>query len=309
MLPPVAPTKRTIADRAGDTLAWHLGRASRRSGWIVRRGTARLRLRPTFLVIGAQKAGTRSLHGYLSDHPAILCATPKEVHYFDYAYNRGDGWYRAHFPLATRHSATHRKVGVVPAVGEVTPAYLFDSLVPKRVHAFDPGMKLIAVLRDPVSRAYSHYQMQTRLAREAGSFEEALADEAKGLPVGRERITSGPDASESARRTSYIARGRYAEQLERWLELFPREQLLVLLSEELLIEPANAMFRIARFLDVPEYRSASYVRRNVNEYAPMDPATREQLALTYESDNRRLEVLLGRTLDWTRTQATSTRES
>jgi len=301
-------TPRAIAGRARRALEWRLTSARRRSAWFARRGTARLRLKPTFLVIGAQKSGTTSLHGYLADHPAILCATPKEVHYFDHAYHRGDKWYLAHFPLASRGMTARARSGVKPAVGEVTPAYLFNPLVPKRAHGFDPRLKLVAVLRDPVLRAYSQYQMQHRQGREPLSFEDALANEEALLPSELERIAFDPFApSDTAQRIAYVARGRYAEQLERWLEVFPHEQLLVLTSEELLSEPMEAMSRIARFLDIPEHRSASYPLRGVKEYAPMDPATRERLALLFESENRRLERLLGREFDWVRPQTPATR--
>ena len=299
---------RALAGRARRALGWRLTRARRRSAWYARRGTTAIRLKPTFLVIGAQKSGTTSLHGYLADHPAILCATPKEVHYFDHAYHRGDRWYLAHFPLASRGIAARARIGGAPAVGEVTPAYLFNPLVPRRAHAFDPRLKLIAVLRDPVMRAYSQYQMQHRQGREPLSFEEALANEAALLPSELERIESDPFApSETAQRIAYVARGRYAEQLERWLEVFPHEQLLVLTSEELLSEPMEAMSRIARFLAIPEHRSASYPLRGVKEYSPMDPATRDRLALLFEPDNRRLERLLGRELDWVRPHTPATR--
>jgi hypothetical protein len=261
-------------------------------------------LRPTFLVIGAQKAGTSSLYWYLREHPAILCASPKEVHYFDHAYQQGSGWYVAHFPLAPRAAVARRRVDLPPVVGEVTPAYLFNPLVPERVRAFDPAMKLIAILRDPVTRAYSQYHMQLRQGRETRSFEDALAHEASALPAELERILSDPSASsETAQRLAYVRRGRYAEQLERWLEFFPREQLFVLTSDELRADPADAMSRIAHFLDIPEYRSATYAMSGVKKYPPMDPATTEHLARIFETDNRRLELLVGRALDWTRPQA------
>ena len=81
----------------------------------------------------------------------------------------------------------------------------------------------------------------------------------------------------------------------------------MLTSDELLSEPLEAMSRIARFLDIPEHRSASYPLRGVKEYAPMDPATRERLALLFESENRRLELLVGREFDWVRPQTPATR--
>ena len=241
-----------------------------------RRATSRLRLRPTFLVLGAQKAGTTSLHRYLSEDPAVLRASPKEVRYFSRTYDRGDRWYRAQFPLRARRVLGRLQVGVWPAVGEASPQYLFHPLAPARVHAFDPLMKLIAVLRDPVDRAYSQYQMQLRWGYEHGSFEDALALEEAELDAELAKFYDDPPVYTTlVNRISYVARGRYAEQLERWLEFFPREQLLVLVSEELVTEPEEAMSSVARFLGIPE-RAGSYPHLGggggVFEYDAMDPA-------------------------------------
>lgn len=265
------------------------------------RATAPLRLRPTFLVIGAQKSGTTSLHRHLADHPGVVCATPKEVHYFNVNFFQPRAWYLAHFPLKTRGLAIRRGHGIRPAVGEITPGYLFHPRVPERVHAFDAHLKLIAVLRDPVERAYSQYQMQVRKRGETLSFEEALDREETDLPAELERLRKDPSyISPNGLRHSYVARGRYAEQLERWLDLFPREQLLVLTSEELLGNPGETMSRVTPFLEIPESRAASYPLEGVREYPRMSPAVRERLAHVFEPENRKLEELLGRELAWTR---------
>lgn len=267
---------------------------------MLRRLTAPLRARPTFLVIGAQKAGTTPLHRYLVEHPAVLCAEPKEVHFFDNAYDRGSAWYPAHFPARSEVREIRRTLGAA-AVGEVTPAYLFHPRAAQRVHAFDPGLRLLAVLRDPVDRAYSQYQMQVRRRGETLSFEEALALEEMELPAELHRARDDPSyISPSGFRRSYVARGLYAAQLERWLELFPRERVLVLSSEELLTEPDAAMATIASFLGVPEWKAPRYPRRSTGSYEPMADETRERLARTFEQHNRRLEELLSRRLDWTR---------
>ena len=286
--------------RRRDRLRWEAGRAH----WIFRQATSRLRLRPTFLVLGAQKSGTTSLHRYLAEHPAVLRASPKEVRYFSRVYDRGDNWYRAQFPLRARRFSRRMQVGVWPAVGEASPQYLFHPFAPARVHAFDPHMKLIAVLRDPVDRAYSQYQMQLRWGFESGSFEEALDREEAELDAELAKFQDDPPVySTLVNRISYVARGRYAEQLERWLELFPREQLLVFLSDDLSEDPERAMSRVARFLEIPERRAESYPRLGggggVFEYPPMDPSTRERLAGAFVTPNRRLAELLDRELPWT----------
>jgi hypothetical protein len=263
-----------------------------------RRATADLRLRPTFLVIGAQRSGTTSLDDYLAEHPAVLSAVVKEVQYFHRHYEKGERWYRSRFPLAARARLVRRRVGVPPAVGETSPDYLFDPRAPARVHAFDPRMRLVAVLRDPVERAYSHWRMEVRRGREELSFEEALDREESELDRELALLLRTDGYREVPFRISYVARGRYAEQLERWLELFPREQLLVLTSDELGADPAEAMSRISRFLEVPDWHAEQYGRRSVQGEALMPPETRERLARAFAPHNRRLEELLGRELGW-----------
>jgi hypothetical protein len=281
-------------------------KAMQRVSRTARRATSRWRLRPTFLVLGAQKAGTTSLHSYLSEHPAVLSAALKEVQYFNLFYDRGESWYRAQFPLATTAWAIRRRLGVSPAVGEATAAYLFYPRVPERVHAFDPRMNLIAVLRDPVDRAYSHFQMELRWGRESGSFEDALAQEEREIPPELERIRNDPEyVSHNGFSRTYVARGLYAEQLERWLQFFPRAQLLVLTSEELLADPAQVMSRIASFFGIPEWRAETYPLRGARPYPPISTEARERLARTFEPHNRVLEALLGRELGWTRPAAGS----
>ena len=116
--------------------------------------------------------------------------------------------------------------------------------------------------------------MEHRWGRETGSFEDTLSREEATLPAELEKILSDPSApSDTAARCAYVARGRYAELLERWLGFFPREQLLVLTSEELLAHPAEAMAEITRFLGLPGFRAESNPLRGVREYPPMDPRT------------------------------------
>ena len=117
---------------------------------VLQRLTAPLHARPTFLVIGAQKAGTTSLHRYLVEHPAVLCAEPKQVHFFDNGYDLGSAWYLTHFPARSEAREIRRTLGAA-AVGEVAPAYLFHPQAAQRAHAFDPGLRLLAVLRDRVA--------------------------------------------------------------------------------------------------------------------------------------------------------------
>src|SRR5215208_8528317 len=130
--------------------------------WTYGKATAKLRPLPDFLILGAQKAGTTALYAYLRWHPQITGPSFKEVSFFDRHYARGERWYRAHLPM--RRSSI---------VGEASPSYLFHPLAPERVAQMLPNARLVALLRNPVDRAFSHYQHEVALGREPLSFEAA----------------------------------------------------------------------------------------------------------------------------------------
>jgi len=257
---------------------------------------------PDFLVLGAQKAGTTALYAYLRWHPGITGPSWKEVSFFDRHWWRGEPWYRGQFPLRgqlplRRHSPLR---GAGRIVGEASPSYLFHPLAPERARSLVPEAKLIVLVRDPVTRAYSHYQHEVALGREPLSFEEALDAEEERTRGEVERLVADPRAfSRAWWDHTYVARGRYAEQLERWLGRFPREQLLVIHTEDLGERPAETYAEILSFLGAAPHALDTYPRVFDRSYAPMLPATRERLAATFAEPNRHLDALLGRELGWT----------
>ena len=251
--------------------------------------TARLRPLPDFLILGAQKSGTTALYAYLRRHPEITGPAWKEVSYFDRHYRRGPAWYRGNFPL--------RAHGAI--VGEASPSYLFHPLAPERAAALLPNALLIALVRDPADRAHSHYHHEVALGREELPFEEALEREEERLAGELERMHDDPGYfSHAWWNHTYLARGRYAEQLARWLDHFPRERLLVLSNEELAERPAETYARVLEFLGARPHRLASYPRVYDRDYPAMRPETRLKLAVAYAEPNRRLYALLGRDLGW-----------
>ena len=264
-------------------------RVARTAVWGAGRATARWRPLPAFLVIGAQKAGTTALYAYLRWHPGITGPSWKEVSFFDRHWWRGERWYRGQFPL--------RSGGRL--VGEASPSYLFHPLAPERARAVVPHARLVAVLRDPVDRAYSHYQHEVALGREPLSFEEALAAEEERTRGEVERLLADARAfSRAWWDHAYTARGLYAEQLERWLAVFPREQLLVVTTDELGETPHETYASILAFLGAAPHTLEKYPRVFDRDYAPMRPETRAALAMRFAEPNRRLEALLGRSLSW-----------
>jgi Sulfotransferase domain len=256
-------------------------------GWV----TSPFRPLPDFLVLGAQKAGTTALYEYLRRHPQISGPSWKEVSFFDRHWARGESWYRGNFPNVARTRGKH--------VGEASPSYVFHPLAPQRVQEVVPEARLIVLVRNPVDRALSQYNHEVALGREPLPFEEALDAEEERLRGEQERMAADPRYfSREWWSHTYKARGRYAEQFERWLAVFPREQLLVLPSDDLGSEPARAHAQVLEFLGASPQRLDSYPRVYEREYEPMKPETRERLAAEFEEPNRRLYELLGRDLGW-----------
>ena len=264
-------------------------KVARTAVWTSGRLTARWRELPDFLVIGAQKAGTTALYAYLRWHPSIAGPFWKEVSFFDRHWARGEAWYRGQFPL--------RSSGKI--VGEASPSYVFHPLAPQRVEEVVPEARLIVLVRNPVDRALSQYNHEVALGREPLPFEEALDAEEERLRGEQERMAADPRYfSREWWSHTYKARGRYAEQLERWLAVFPCEQLLILPSDDLGSDPARAHAQVLEFLGASPQRLDSYPRVYEREYEPMKPETRERLAAEFEEPNRRLYELLGRDLGW-----------
>ncbi|HET7626188.1 MAG TPA: sulfotransferase [Verrucomicrobiae bacterium] len=168
-------------------------------------------MRPTFIIVGAQKAGTTSLYHLLYRHPRIKPAKKKELHYFDNNYFRDQSWYESMFPLARLFFGAPSKVAK-PITGEASPYYLFHPSAVSRMARTLPDAKLIVLLRNPVERAYSHYQHQVRSRTENLSFEDALASEKERIQGEAEKLLKD-DRFRSAkhRRYSYLSRGIYAD--------------------------------------------------------------------------------------------------
>jgi hypothetical protein len=258
---------------------------------------------PGLLVIGAQRAGTSSLYKYLEGHPLLLAALRKETRYFSGNYGRGEDWYRAHFASRARHALLSRRHGRPPVGFEATPAYLFHPLAPERAARLVPGAKLVVLLRDPVERAWSHYHHVARRRREELSFTDAVAAEPARLALEAERLAADPLAeTRLLNRYGYIAKGRYAEQIERWLQHYPRTQLLVLRTEDLFARPRMVLGDLYRFLGLPEWYPAefgnhSYVITTPSR-SPVPEDVRERLGAEYAPHNRRLYELVGRDFGW-----------
>ncbi|GHO91877.1 hypothetical protein KSF_019250 [Reticulibacter mediterranei] len=267
--------------------------------------TSRLRLLPNFIIIGSARSGTTSLYNYLIQHPGIAPALHKEVHFFDYNYQRGFSWYRGQFPALPHmyYIQTIRRQIII--TGEASPYYLFHPYVPQRVAQFLPEIKLIALLRNPIERAFSHYCWEVDWRNEHLSFEDALEQEEERMQGVIQTLAYGKSFPHL--HFSYISRGQYAEQLERWFVCFPREQILIIKSEDMYNNPAAIFTQTLDFLHIssstievgnfkPEFKP--YNGQKSSLHKKMLPATRQLLAERFQPDNERLYTLLGRDFGW-----------
>lgn len=255
---------------------------------------------PDYLILGAQKGGTTSLQHDLEAHPQVVPAATKEIHYFDLEYARGDSWYRSHFPASARRRQAARR-GRPVCAGDATPYYLFHPLAPRRARRTAPEARLIVLLRDPVERAHSHYHHEVRLGFEDRPFDEALDLEAGRLAGEAERILSEAHYRSLAHQHhSYASRGCYAAQLRAWWEHFPREQTLILTTEELAADPAASYGRVLDFLGLPPWCPPAFSRLNATGRRGMERDVRVRLERFFEPHNQELEALLGRRLGWGR---------
>lgn len=261
--------------------------------------TATYRILPSFIIIGAQRCGTTSLYDYLSNHPQIIPSPVKELFYFDDYYQRPIEWYKSFFPTEKQKEKLERDLVARVITGEASPSYFFHPYAAKRIKETLPQVKLILVLRDPIERAYSHYNHIRRLNREPLSFEEALAKEVERITPDIEKLAKDEFYKADQRRDySYLTRGYYAKQLTEWYKYFPKEQLLVVQSEEFYRETPRVYNEIVEYLGLNSYTLPVFEAKNALKYAKMAPETKEKLKAYFAPKNEELYELLGKRFDW-----------
>jgi hypothetical protein len=261
--------------------------------------TAKKRILPSFIIIGAQRCGTTSLYDYLSHHPQIIPSPVKELFYFDDYYTRLIEWYKSFFPTEKEREKLEKDLVASVITGEASPSYFFHPYAAKRIKETLPDVKLILVLRDPIERAYSHYNHIKRLNREPLSFEEALEKELERITPDVEKLARDENYKADQRRDySYLTRGYYAKQLKEWYKHFPKEQLLIIQSEEFYRETPKVYDEIVEYLGLNSYTLPTFEAKNALKYAKMAPETKEKLKAYFAPKNEELYELLGKRFDW-----------
>lgn len=240
---------------------------------------------PDFLIVGQQKCGTTSLYSYLVKHPQILPALKKEIHFWNENLDLGQDWYLSHFPAISSGS------GYI--TGEASATYLDAVHIAPKIAKILPDIKIIVLLRNPVDRTISHYHMRSRDRNESASMQEAVFSGivARDSGSGIKPIGSGQD-------NRYLAGSRYVELLRQWMSVIPRDQFLVLRSEDLFMNPMEVVNRTFDFLGVEPHELSSYRKSNSGSYVPIPEQSRQLLCDYFDAYNQQLEDYLGMTFDW-----------
>ena len=298
--------------------------------------------KPEFMLIGSAKCGTTSFSSYLPLHPQVKPCLPKEPNFWSWQ-------------SCTRDQYQQLFVNATPAIapgptqqigGEYSTSSLLHPLVPRRVRARLPDVKIIVLLRNPIDRAYSHYIMAQRNGGEPDcSFDEIVEREMEDIPElldahrrgflddnfrtqahrchsdgsplsvathSRDNTRFSLASEQDLFRfyvTSYVFRSIYHEQLWRWLQLFPREQFLILDSARLLEQRGDVMSETVAFLGLQPYDfgadelqhtwgGGANTHNTPGDYSPLSSATRSRLSAFFAPHNEKLFALLGERYDW-----------
>jgi len=254
---------------------------------------------PNYLIIGAAKCGTSSLHEYLMQHPCVGKVLTKQLHFFDRYFERGPNWYKVCLPFTWKKFYVEQFLKKNFATGEATAHYINHPLAPKRVQEILPNVKIIVMLRNPIDRAYSHYQMEFNNKNEELSFEDAIVEEPKRIEGEKEKLERDTSYfSKNYPHRAYLDGSKYVEQLEKWLEYFPLEQFYFISTEDFNNNTSKIYHDTLVYLDLPKHDLLEYKKLRERKYVKMNPDTRKKLSEYFKPYNERLYSLIGKNFNW-----------
>lgn len=234
----------------------------------------------SFLGCGAQKSGTSALDNYLRQHPEICLPDQKEIHYFDNEYN-----FRYHNVNYLKYHSFFQKSINHKIAGEVTPAYMYWDNAMSRIWEYNPGMRILILLRNPIQRAYSHWNMNRIKGVEEQSFLQAVNSREERL---RAKLPY------QNKKFAYLDRGFYSSQIRRIFRFFPEGQVLIKQSADLARQPVETMSEIFEFLGIEPISVQKVDPIHEGTYErPMSEDEREFLIEFYRFEIKEVEKLLG----------------
>jgi hypothetical protein len=277
--------------------------SGRRAAMAAGRATASLRVPPSFIMVGAQRAGTTSLFRALMSHPNVMRPVMhKGVNYFDVSSDEPWSWYLGHFPLRARAKQKAAPGRELAEVFEASGYYMFHPHAPARIAKALPDVKVVAMVRDPVERAYSAYKHELARGFETESFERALELEESRVEPELAKMLADPSyQSQVYRHQAYRRRGHYAEQLQVFADALGRDQVHVVESERFFSEPESEYAALLEFLRLPAVMPPSFDRFNARPGSPLAPGLEAELRTHFEPHDAALESFLGRTPGWRQT--------
>lgn len=267
--------------------------------------TSSKRMLPQFIVAGAPKCGTTALYQYLLSHPQVLAPVPSsyEVGYFSEEYRRDLNWYRAWFPLSMTAAWRSKHAGGKAVVTcEHTPFYVMHPLAAERIAVTLPGVKIIILLRNPVDRAFSHYQHEFRSGQEPLSFREAIAMESQRTAGEVARMQSELDyLSPEYGRHAYVDQGEYLPKIERFFNQIDHNDIMIVQSERLFLQTQEVFDEVVEFLHLDPFKLKNVKPVNAGAYKPLDktdPELAHELRNHFQSHNESLYSYLGTDFGW-----------
>ena len=234
----------------------------------------------SFMIAGAQKSGTTAIADYLRMHPKIFIPSGKEMHFFDRDQN-----FVSEKPDYSRYHAAFCGMKTGQVAGDATPRYLYWQECAERIQAYNAGMRLVFILRSPVDRAYSHWHMQRQRGRESLTFGQAIRTEPERLAsIGHSRARGW---------YAYLERGNYCDQIQQYIDRFPRRNLYFLKSEQLKSEHSKTLTSLCNFLGIPVFDPMPESHLSFSqEYDEMDRADRDYLREYFRHGIHKLEQML-----------------
>ena len=255
--------------------------------------TSPFRVLPDFFIIGVVRSGTTSLYHYLGQHPSIKNAAYDELGYFDDNYHLGVNWYRSLFPTKNTNKKIQNKHGKFLTFDD-TPFYVYNPLVIKRILSDFPNSKIIVCLRNPIDRAYSNYNL---LINPKYTFEETIQLEMNEIKNLQSELKDDSFLVDTFYE-KILARGFYAKQLQLWYNVFPKDNILVISSEELASNTNNVLVEIFDFLNISNVEIKDLTKQNVRKFPQMNSKTRETLIEYFKPYNDDLFNLINKNLNW-----------
>jgi hypothetical protein len=234
-----------------------------------------------FIIIGAQKAGTTALSLNIGKHPDIYINNNKnpafsEVHFFDINFKKGIEWYKKKFNYSKK------------MVGEKTPELMYLDWTFPLIQAVNPYVKLIIILRNPILRAYSAWKHAKKNFNEIRNFEDSIKD----------KSISSQNKTFYTSQFHYLQRGLYYQQIAELVKWFPRDNLLILIQENVIKNMTREYNKVYNFLNLPEFSGNYELEYVSDDKSTINPETYKKLIKYYKNDVDNLEKLLSIKIDW-----------